>query len=263
MKAAATIGQRYIFSLDDERLLSQMIAASVVLHVVLFGALILGPRYFNLSALEKPAPETIDIDLSYELPKGPGLGAQPILESREAMRRSDERKSMQIIRDREKEKKEEADVVKTGAEKAPISNKLAFKNQAPAKATTKEMDDAVAKLRKNYGTEGGGGQGAAGTDNFLAQYAAKVSGHLHRAWALPGGLPHQYLKQEIIVYVKISPSGTVTGKSILKGSGYGPLDRSCLMAVQAGSPLPQPPPALQEQVAKGLRITFKVSRKTS
>jgi hypothetical protein len=102
----------------------------VLLHVVLFGALIRRAALFQSLGLEKPAPETIDIDLSYELPKGP-VSAPAHSGKPEAMRRSDERKSMQIIRDREKRKKEEADVVKPAREKAPISNKLAFKNQAP------------------------------------------------------------------------------------------------------------------------------------
>lgn len=262
MRAASAIGQRYIFSLDYERLMSQMIVASVILHATLFAVLILGPRYFGLSSTEKTTPETIDIDLSYDLPKGPGLGVQPVLESREAVRRSDERKSWEI--DRDNKKVDEPDEVKTGDDKAPNTNKLAFENKRPAKATTQEMDDAVAKLRGKYGTEGGGGEGKTGTDNFLAQYKSQVSRHIHAVWALPGGLPRQYMKQSIVVHVMISPSGSVTAKSVVKGSGYAPLDRSCLMAVQAGSPLPKPPPALQDKVvAQGLNINFVPSTKAN
>jgi TonB family protein len=246
-----TITPHRLFSLDYERLFTQMIVVSVVVHI---GALIAAIALPGLFPSKPPAPPpSIEIDLSVALPKGPGLSTQAPDQNQAAVRRSDPRSMQDIQRERQQEL--DNDTVRPTDRRPVPTNRLGFQDQLA-------MHAAVERIRQRHDeplmeTVGGGGAGDVSTSGILANYIALVRSRILRVWTLPGGLPNEYLVREIKVRVYIAPSGEIINQVLAAPSGFEPLDRSCQSAVLKASPLPSPPLLLQDRLrTQGIDIYF-------
>lgn len=237
------------FSIDYDRLFTQMIAVSLAAHVVAFAAMLVVPGMFPDQAPE--LSKAIEVDLTAQLPKGPGLGPMAPDRNLEAVRRSDARKA----RDIENERKQEysADTVKLTQRKQVNTNKLGWRDQ--------QRQSAVEKLRQKkraaMEATGGGGAGEVSTTGILSIYKAKVKSQIIASWTLPGGLPQKYFETRVNVLITIAPSGKIITKALTRSSKFAPLDRSCLSAVIKASPLPPPPSLLADDLrTKGILVRF-------
>lgn len=244
---------RYILAIDPEKLLTQMIALSLVLHFAAVGVAIFTPQLFGPSA--RAFPEAIEVDLSYNLPKGPGLGPLAPDRTQAAVRQSDPRKSTDIMEERQQ--KISADTLKEAKRRDVTTNKLGWKDR--------RRMDALDRLREKKAlvdSTGGGGAGQTSTKGVLGIYISNIQSRILSVWSLPGGLPEEYLRRTIQVQVYVSPTGSVISKVLVSPSGFEPLDRSCMSAVVKSSPLPPPPTLLADELrTKGLTVRFHPLKK--
>ena len=250
MARTMTITPHRLFSLDYERLFTQMIVVSVVVHI---GALVAAMTLPGLFPSKPPAPPpAIEIDLSVALPKGPGLSPQAPDRDQAALRRSDPRSMQDIQREREQEL--DNDTVRPTDRRPIPTNRLGFQDQLA-------MHAAVERIRQRnqplVDSVGGGGTGEVSTSGILANYIALVRSRIMRVWTLPGGLPAAYLEKIIKVRVFVAPSGEIINQIMVEPSGLEPLDRSCLSAVIKANPLPSPPVLLNDKLrTEGIMIRF-------
>ncbi|HPQ70738.1 MAG TPA: TonB family protein [bacterium] len=238
-----------LFAIDYDRLFGQMIVVSVTVHVVAFVAMLVLPGMFPSSQLDPS--KAIEVDLTAQLPKGPGLGPMAPDRTLEAVRRSDARRMEDIQKERDQEYN--ADTVKLTGRKQVNTNKLGWRDQ--------QRQSAVEKLRQKkraaMEATGGGGAGEVSTTGILSIYKAKVKSQIIASWTLPGGLPQKYFDTQVYVLITIAPSGTIMSKVLTRSSGFEPLDRSCLSAVIKASPLPPPPSLLADDLrTKGILVRF-------
>jgi TonB family protein len=252
--AAAAHRVRYVFSANLERLFPQMVAVSIVVHAVTAFSVIVLPMILNLEPAAPPR-NVIDIDLSYNLPKGPSLGPMAPDRDQAAIRQSDPRKLSEIMKERAE--KIDADTMKDTSRRQVETNKLGWKDR--------QRMDAIEKLREKRAlmeSTGGGGSGTTSTTGVLGIYIANVKSRILSVWSLPGGLPEEYLKKPVLVDVYIAPSGSVIKKVVIRPSGFEPLDRSIESAVMKASPLPPPPALLVDDLkTKGMTLRFFASEK--
>ncbi len=243
----------YLLSISPERLLGQMIALSLVFHIVAFVVFVFAPE---LLAGSPPAePETIEIDLAYDLPKGPGLGPKAPDRNQAAVRTSDPRKSKDIMEERKQ--KITADTVKITKKRDVTTNRLGWKDKARMQAI-----ERMREKKALIDSTGGGGAGKKSTTGVLGIYISNIQGRILSVWSLPGGLPEEYLRTTVKVRVYVSSSGSIIKKVLIKPSGFAPLDRSCLSAITKASPLPPPPKLLAQDLrVKGITVRFHPIKK--
>ncbi len=132
MVKALAPAMRYLLSVNPERLLGEMIALSLVAHVVVFGTFIFAPDVFGSQI---PDAQIIEVDLTYDLPKGPGMGPKAPDRDQEAVRKSDPRKLQEIID--EAKQTITKDTVKVAKKKHVPTNKLAWKDRQRMRAIEK------------------------------------------------------------------------------------------------------------------------------
>ncbi|MDP8224461.1 MAG: cell envelope integrity protein TolA [Candidatus Lernaella stagnicola] len=225
-----------------------MIAISLAFHIAAFLIFAFAPDV--LGSQHKALPEAIEVDLSYNLPKGPGLGPKAPDRNQEAVRRSDPRKAKDIMEERRQ--KASADAVKITKKRDVTSNRLGWKDRARMRAI-----ERVREKQALVDSTGGGGTGTTNTKGVLGIYISNVQSRILSVWSFPGGLPDQYLRTTVKVRIYVSSSGSITNKIITKGSGFEPLDRSCLSAITKASPLPPPPQLLEKDMReKGITVRF-------
>ncbi len=249
--ATVTIARPHrLFSLDYERLFTQMIVVSIVVHLVAFVAAIVVPRF--LPQKPPPKPPTIEIDLNVALPKGPGLGTQAPDRNQIAVRRSDSRPLDQIRQ--EKQQELDNDTVRPTDRRPVNTNRLAFQDQLAMHAAVERVRQRQQAAMESVG---GGGTSDVSTTGVLNSYLALIRTRVMRVWTLPGGLPEGALEKTIKVRIYIGTGGDIINQSLVGPSGFEPLDRSCVSAVLKASPLPPPPVLLQDKLRdEGMVIRF-------
>jgi TonB family protein len=239
---------RFLFSADLERLFTQMVVASVVVHIMCAAAVVLAPKYLGGPA--RPAPAAIQVDLTYNLPKGPGMGPMAPDRDQAAIRQSDPRRMAEIMKERAE--KIDADTVKLANRREVNTNKLGWKDR--------QRLEAIEKLREKHAlmdTVGGGGTARGSSTGVLGIYIANLQSRILSVWSLPGGLPNEYLEKTVYVRIYVGQSGNVIRQEMSRPSGFEPLDRSCQSAIVKASPLPPPPTLLADELRNsGILIRF-------
>lgn len=242
-----TAGTRYLFAINFERLIAQATAVSLFGHVLALAAFIFLPGIFGS---DRVLPQPIEVDLSYSLPKGPGLGPMAPDRDQAAVRTADPRRLSDIMKEREQ--KQSADAVKLTEHRQVETNKLGWKDR--------QRLEAIEKLREKRAlidSVGGGGQGTSSTTGVLGIYIANVRSRILSVWSLPGGLPADLLEKMVYVRIYVAANGSVLKQEMAKPSGFEPLDRSCSSAIVKASPLPPPPSLLADELRnKGIVIRF-------
>jgi len=237
-----------ILSVNYERLFTQMIVLSVAAHFAVFVLALTLPGLLPQKA--QPEPKAIDVDLTNILPKGPSLGPKAPDITQEAARHSDPRKASEIMK--EKQEQYDSNTVKLTEKRQVVTNKLDWKDRMRMEAIEK-----VRQQKALMESVGGGGTGETSTSGILGIYIAKVKSQILAVWSLPGGLPEKYLEKIVQVRVFIAPSGNIIDKTLVNGTGFEPLDRSCLSAVVKANPLPPPPAVLADELKKkGILVRF-------
>jgi protein TonB len=102
---------------------------------------------------------------------------------------------------------------------------------------------AVALQRPVGGTAGGGsGKHGAGSGSALDGYRNSVRMHIDRAKRYPQIAQQRRIEGVAVVSFQLSSAGKViAGPTLVKGSGYGLIDRAALRAVTRGAPYPKYP----------------------
>jgi TonB family protein len=238
----------YLFAVDFPRLFPQMVGASVIAHIFALITFIMLPRL--LPGPPPPLPKEIDVDLSYNLPKGPNIG--PI-----APTRAQDAARLQNTEGQRPKPKTSADEVKLTKAHTEETNKLSMHDR--------QRIDAIERLKEKKAlqeTAGGGGTGQASTTGVLGIYISSLQSQIMSVWSLPGGLPGEYLQKTVVVRIFLGPNGAVIKKVTSQPSGFEPLDRSCDSAILKASPLPPPPTLLADELrTKGILIRFHPSDK--
>ena len=241
--------RKRIFSMNYERLFSQMVGVSVAVHVFAVIAFVFLPQLFPDDAQADTAP--IEVELTNTLPKGPGFGPNAPDRNQEAVRRSDPRKARDIQRERDTQ--HDPDAVKITRKRQVNTNRLGWRDKQKMKSAV----DKIREKRAAQDTYGGGGTGQVSASGILSTYLAAVRSQITSKWSLPGGLPSEYLEKKVVVRIYIDSSGRVIRKFIAKSSNFEPLDRSCLSAVLKASPLRPPPRLLADQLRnEGMLVRF-------
>lgn len=90
-------------------------------------------------------------------------------------------------------------------------------------------------------------------------YASQIFALIRRNWNVPVGLvsDDELSQLQTQVKVKVGSDGTLSGEAILKSSGNGTFDDSCLQAVQATGAVPPPPADRQAVFERGVALLFK------
>ncbi len=102
---------------------------------------------------------------------------------------------------------------------------------------------AVALQRPVGGTAGGGsGKRGTGRGSALDGYRSSVRMHIDRAKRYPKIAEQRRIEGVAVVSFRLSSDGkVVAGPDLVKGSGYGLIDRAALRAVTRGAPYPKYP----------------------
>ncbi|APG28831.1 hypothetical protein A7E78_13930 [Syntrophotalea acetylenivorans] len=102
---------------------------------------------------------------------------------------------------------------------------------------------AVALQRPVGGTAGGGsGKHDTGRGSALDGYRNRVRMHIDRAKRYPKIAQQRRIEGMAVVSFRLSSAGKViAGPDLVKGSGYGLIDRASLRAVTRGAPYPKYP----------------------
>lgn len=102
---------------------------------------------------------------------------------------------------------------------------------------------AVALLRPVGGVAGGGsGKRGTGRGSALDGYRNSVRMHIDRAKRYPRIAEQRRIEGVAVVSFRLSSDGkVVAGPDLVKGSGYGLIDRAALRAVTRGAPYPKYP----------------------
>lgn len=102
---------------------------------------------------------------------------------------------------------------------------------------------AVALQRPVGGTAGGGsGKRGTGRGSALDGYRNSVRMHIDRAKRYPKIAQQRRIEGVAVVSFRLSSNGKVlSGPDLVKGSGYGLIDRAALRAVTRGAPYPKYP----------------------
>lgn len=118
---------------------------------------------------------------------------------------------------------------------------------------------AVALQRPVGGTAGGGsGQRGSGSGSALDGYHNSVRMHIDRAKRYPQIAQQRRIEGVAVVSFQLSSAGKfIAGPSLVKGSGYGLIDRAALRAVTRGAPYPKyPGPAVPDGHAFEVPVRF-------
>jgi len=88
-------------------------------------------------------------------------------------------------------------------------------------------------------------------------YATEIHNAIQRNWSVPTGLSlGQALNFEATVRVRIGEDGTLLEPTMVRPSGNGLFDDSCLQAVQATRRVPPPPPSQRGKYRRGIGLIF-------
>ena len=120
-------------------------------------------------------------------------------------------------------------------------NELMAKFRKEAKG---EASDKRPKLGGNILSKGGSIQGSVADESD--EYTATVQTHVRKFWNQPAWAVGSNLKAHVLV--KLSPTGRVLLKQIVKSSGRREFDASVFEAIEAADPFPAPPELLKRIV---------------
>ena len=132
-------------------------------------------------------------------------------------------------------------------------------SRAPPAAPALPGRPAVALQRPVGGTAGGGsGKQGTGRGSTLDGYRNSVRIHIDRAKRYPKIAQQRRIEGVAVVSFRLSSAGKViAGPDLVKGSGYGLIDRASLRAVTRGAPYPKyPGPADPEGHAFEVPVRF-------
>ncbi len=132
--------------------------------------------------------------------------------------------------------------------------------QALVKDPTAALGDKdQARTSPDGASEGTPGQGIDESDPEFAAWQDAVRKSLLESWVVVEADRRANPNAKVVVWLIISPDGTMKDPKVRKSSGVSSIDRAAVMAVYKAIRVKAPPSRLQEAVSKGLTITFDIS----
>ncbi len=215
--------------------------------------------------LEAPPPPAEETAEKIETPpppkeeeKTPPPDETAMLEIEEAKKKEEEKKKKAEEEKKLAEAKAKAEKDKAKAKEkqvVPTQSALDKKIAEALKRTKEEIKDVpIESAQVENPGEGVGAQGTSAngpTDPAYAEYYALIKMRINKQWVLLPKLfdPNQPLSAQI--EVTMDKSGEVTNIEMVKSSGNQSFDLSAKRAIEAASPLPQPPAELEALVLDG------------
>jgi protein TonB len=142
----------------------------------------------------------------------------------------------------------------SGVDAATAAALAKIKNQLRQKKITSQTANTTGTEGYKYGTTDKPVK-VDGANAEYIKYRNMVKAKVQREWLRPPIAPGVKLK--VAISVKISSSGQVISKSVIRKSGDAMWDNSIIRAIDRASPFPVPPPLVKEEALNsGFQIQF-------